>query len=78
MKSKFNSFHLHGVPGQGVGPQVHDDLADRPDVPDVVEDDGVVARRRAQQVRLNRVELHVVYRVHAPLECSKRGTIKLR
>jgi|LakMenEpi03Aug12_release.lakeMendotaPanAssembly.Ray.scaffolds.fasta_scaffold460375_1 hypothetical protein len=71
MKNK-NSLYLHGVPGQGVGPEVHDDLAHRPDVPDVVEDDGVVAGRRAQQVRLNRVELHVVYRVYAPLECSER------
>ncbi len=72
MKRKFNFFYLHRVPGQGVGPEVHDDLAHWADVPDIVEDDGVVAGRRAKQVRLNRVELHVVYRVHAPLERSER------
>ncbi len=63
--------YLHWVPGDGVGPEVHHHLSDRADVSGVVEDNGIVAGRRAQEIRLYLVEFDMVHRVHAPLEGSE-------
>ena len=65
--------YLHRIPGEGIGSKIHDHLTYGPDIPNVVEDYGVVTGCRAQQVGLHLVELDMMDGVYTPLESSKIG-----